>query len=92
MTGDVTGALTGNADTATKWLNPRDLILSSEATGTISSVDGSQNVTGAVTLLNSAVTGKVLTGLPTPAAGNIQAADSILEAFGKLQSQVSFYF
>ena len=48
-----------------------------------------RNVSGAVTLLNSAVTGKVLTGLPTPAAGNIQAGDSILEAFGKLQSQVS---
>ena len=83
------GDVTGNADTATAWETARDLILSSEATGTISSVDGTQNVTGAVTLLNSAVTGKVLTGLPTPSAGNIQASDTILQAFGKLQSQVS---
>lgn len=89
LQGNVTGDLTGNADTATKWQTARDLSLTSEATGTISSVDGSGNVSGAVTLLNSAVTGKVLTGLPTPAAGNIQASDSILEAFGKLQSQVS---
>jgi hypothetical protein len=89
LQGNVTGNLTGNADTATKWATARNLSLTSEATGTISSVDGTQNVSGAVTLLNSAVTGKVLTGLPTPAAGNIQAGDSILEAFGKLQSQVS---
>jgi len=89
LQGNVTGDLTGNADTATAWETARDLILSSEATGTISNVDGTQNVTGAVTLLNSAVTGKVLTGLPTPAAGNIQSSDTILEAFGKLQSQVS---
>ena len=63
--------------------------LTNEATGTISSVDGTGNVSGSVTLLNSAVTAKVLTGLPTPSAGNIQASDTILQAFGKLQSQVS---
>ena len=89
LQGNVTGNLTGNADTATKWATARDLSLTSEATATLSNVDGTGNVSGAVTLLNSAVTGKVLTGLPTPAAGNIVASDSILEAFGKLQSQVS---
>ena len=75
------GNVTGNADTATTWQTARDLSLTSEATGTLSSVNGSGNVSGAVTLLNSAVTGKVLTGLGTPAAGNIVASDSILEAF-----------
>ena len=89
LQGNVTGDLTGNADTATKWQTARNLSVSGEATGTISNVDGSSAVSGAVTLTNSAVIGKVLTGLPTPAAGNIQASDSILEAFGKLQSQVS---
>jgi hypothetical protein len=89
LQGNVTGDLTGNADTATKWETARDLSLTSEATGTISSVDGTNNVSGAVTLLNSAVTAKVLTGLPTPSAGNIQASDSILEAFGKVQSQIN---
>ena len=89
VTGNVTGDLTGNADTATAWQTARDLSLTSEATGTISSVDGSGNVSGAVTLLNSAVTAKVLTGLPTPAAGNIEPSDTILEAFGKVQSQIN---
>ena len=89
VTGNVTGDLTGNADTATKWETARDLSLTSEATGTISSVDGSGNVSGAVTLLNSAVVAKVLTGLPTPAAGNIEPSDTILEAFGKVQSQIN---
>jgi len=89
LQGNVTGDLTGNADTATKWQTARNLSVSGEATGTLSNVDGSSAVSGAVTLTNSAVIGKVLTGLPTPAAGNIQASDSILEAFGKLQSQVS---
>ena len=89
VVGNVTGALTGNADTATKWQTPRNLSVSGEATGTISNVDGSVAVSGAVTLTNSAVVGKVLTGLPTPAAGNIQASDSILEAFGKVQSQIN---
>ena len=89
VVGNVTGALTGNADTATKWETARNLSVSGEATGTISNVDGSVAVSGAVTLTNSAVVGKVLTGLPTPAAGNIQAADTILEAFGKVQSQIN---
>ena len=89
LQGNVTGDLTGNADTATAWQTARDLSLTNEATGTISSVDGTGNVSGSVTLLNSAVTAKVLTGLPTPSAGNIQASDTILQAFGKLQSQVS---
>ena len=89
VTGNVTGDLTGNADTATKWQTARNLSLSGEATGTISNVDGSVAVSGAVTLTNSAVVAKVLTGLPTPAAGNIVATDTILDAFGKLQSQIS---
>ena len=41
-----------------------------------------------VTLVNSAVTGKVLTGL-TVAGSSISATDSILTAFGKLQGQVN---
>jgi hypothetical protein len=35
------------------------------------------------------VTGKVLTGLPTPAAATVVATDTILEGFGKLQSQIN---
>lgn len=86
---DLQGNVTGNADTATAWQTARDLSISGEATGTLSSVDGTSNISGAVTLTNSAVTGKVLTGLPTPAASTVQASDSILEGIGKLQSQIN---
>ena len=86
---DLQGNVTGNADTATAWQTARDLSISGEATGTLSSVDGTSNISGAVTLTNSAVTGKVLTGLPTPAASTVQPSDSILEGIGKLQSQIN---
>ena len=89
LLGNVTGDLTGNADTATKWQTARDLSLTGQAIGTISSVDGTLNVSGAVTLDNNSVTGKVLTGLPTPASATVLATDSILEGFGKLQSQIN---
>jgi hypothetical protein len=52
----VYGALSGNASTATKWATARDLILTGDATGTISSVDGSANVSAALTLANTGVT------------------------------------
>jgi hypothetical protein len=44
--------------------------------------------TGVATLVNSAVTGKLLTGLSISGSG-ISATDSILSAFGKLQNQVA---
>ena len=87
--GNVTGDLTGNADTATKWQTARDLSLTGQATGTLSNVDGALAVSGAVTLDNNSVTGKVLTGLASPSASSVLATDSILEAFGKVQSQVN---
>jgi hypothetical protein len=46
----VYGALSGNASTATKWATARSLILNGDATGTLASVDGSANVTAALTL------------------------------------------
>lgn len=54
--GTITGTLVGNASTATAWLNPRSLQLTGDATATLSGVDGTQNVSAAVTLatVNSA--------------------------------------
>jgi len=52
----VTADLIGNADTATKWLNPRNLSLTGDATATLSGIDGSANVSAAITLANTAVT------------------------------------
>jgi hypothetical protein len=58
----------------------------------ITSLTGEATASGpgaaSVTLTNSAVTGKVLTGL-TVAGSSILATDSILTAFGKLQGQVN---
>jgi len=42
-----------------------------------------------VTLNTASVTGKLLTGLNLTAGGNISATDSILQAFGKVQNQIS---
>ena len=60
--------------------------------GTITSLTGEATASGSgavsVTLTNSAVIGKVLTGLNVT-GGTIVATDSILTAFGKIQNQVN---
>ena len=48
--GTITATLAGNASTATKWQTARDLSLTGDATGTLSSVDGSANVSATLTL------------------------------------------
>ena len=50
--GNVTGNLTGNAATATRWLTPRNLILTGDATATFANVDGSAAISTAITLSN----------------------------------------
>jgi len=47
---NVTGALTGNASTATAWQNPRSISLTGDATASFASVDGTQNLSTAITL------------------------------------------
>jgi hypothetical protein len=48
--GVITAALAGNANTATTWATARNLSLTGDATATLSSVDGSANVSAALTL------------------------------------------
>jgi hypothetical protein len=48
--GTITGTINGNAATATKWATARDLSLTGDATATLSSVDGSSNISTAITL------------------------------------------
>lgn len=50
FTSTIVGSVDGNAGTATKWATPRDLSLTGDATATLSSVDGSANVSTALTL------------------------------------------
>ena len=89
VTGNVIGDLTGNADTATAWQTARDLSVTGQASATITGVDGTSNVSAAITLDNNSVTSKVLTGLPTPAAASVLATDTIVQGIGKLQSQIN---
>jgi hypothetical protein len=49
-TSGFSGALTGNAATATKWATARNLSLTGDATATLSAVDGSAAVSAALTL------------------------------------------
>lgn len=54
--GNVTGALTGNASTATALQTGRTISLTGDVTYTSGSFDGTANVTGTATLANSGVT------------------------------------
>jgi len=47
---DITGNVTGNATSATKWLNKRNLSLSGDGTATLSQIDGTANVNAEFTL------------------------------------------
>ena len=47
---NITADLIGNSATTTKWLNARSLSLTGDATATLASIDGSANVSTAVTL------------------------------------------
>lgn len=46
----ISGSITGNAATATKWATARNLELTGDATATLSNVDGSANVSAGLTL------------------------------------------
>ena len=50
FSGNITGDVTGNADTATSWATARDLSLTGDGTATLSGVDGTANVSAALTL------------------------------------------
>ena len=52
---NITGSLLGNANTATAWLNPRNFSLTGDATATFTGIDGTQNVSTAITLANTTV-------------------------------------
>jgi hypothetical protein len=77
----------GSVSAAPQWS-----VVTAADVGAITSLTGEATGSGsgavAVTLTNSAVIGKVLTGLNVT-GGNVVATDSILQGFGKLQNQVN---
>lgn len=82
FTGDVTGDLTGNADTATSaaaWTTARDLTFSGDATGTLSAVDGSATVDAALTVVAGDVD-TATTATTATNATNVIWADAGTEA------------
>jgi hypothetical protein len=84
----ITGYNKTNWDTAFGWGNHA---LAGYLT-TISGIAAGGELSGTYpnpTLVNSAVTGKILSGLNLSGGGTISATDSILTAFGKIQNQIS---
>ena len=80
---DVSGAVAlANALTT-----PRSITQTGDVSWTVN-FDGSANASAAATISAATVTGKVLTGLTIPAASDIVAGDTILQALGKLQAQI----
>ena len=65
----ISGSVSGNAGTATKWATARNLSLTGDATATLTGVDGSANVSAALTLANSGITAGTYTKITFNAKG-----------------------
>jgi hypothetical protein len=76
-----TGALTGNAATATAWATARDLSLTGDATATLTGVNGSANVSAALTLAATGVSAGTYSGLTVDAKGRVTAATAAVASF-----------
>lgn len=72
---NVYAALKGNADTSTKWSTARSISITGDATWT-TSIDGSGNATGALTLAASGVAAGTYNGVTVDAKGRVTAGTS----------------
>lgn len=70
----ISGSIDGNSGTSTKWATSRDLSFTGDATATLSSVDGSANVSAALTLATVNSNVGTFTKLTVNAKGLITAA------------------
>ena len=85
------GALQGNADTATALAASGNITLTGDTTSTGGpyTYTSGGNVAISTTIADTTVTGKLITGVNLGTAQNIAATDTILEAFGYLQAQIT---
>lgn len=87
----IAGSINGNAATATALATARDLSLTGDATATISSFNGSANVSGAITLATVNSNVGTFTKLTVNAKGLVTAASAaILNDIGVPTSAYSF--
>jgi len=90
--GDITGDVTGNADTATALASGRTIAMTGDVAWTSASFDGSGNVTGAGTIQSTAVesgmlNNNVISG-QTEISSGLAAADELLYSDGGLLKKV----
>lgn len=87
----ITGSITGNAGTATTWQTARDLSLTGDATATLLSVDGSANVSAALTLATVNSNVGTFTKLTVNGKGLVTAAtNAVLNDIGTPTADYSF--
>lgn len=92
LEGKLNGIIAGTSSLVPNTLpNGQILVGNASNVATAVAMSGEATIinTGAVTLSNAAVIGKVLTGFVVGANTPIVAADTILQAFGKTQGQIS---
>lgn len=70
----ITGSVSGNAGTATKWATARDLALTGDVSATFASVDGSANVSVSATLATVNANLGTYTKVTVDAKGRVTAA------------------
>jgi len=90
--GDITGDVTGNADTATALASGRTIAMTGDVAWTSASFDGSGNVTGAGTIQSTAVesgmlNNNVISG-QTEISSGLAAADELLYSDGGVLKKV----
>ena len=74
FTDTIVGSISGNAGTATKWTTARNLSLTGDGTATLTSVDGSANVSAALTLATVNTNVGAFTKLTVNGKGLVTAA------------------
>ena len=74
--GNIVGTITGVASSANKWETARSLSLTGDATATLSSVDGTANVSAAITLKNTGTAG-TYNNVTTDAQGRVTSGSTV---------------